>query len=51
MVPSCVAVHVTLSALPPPDPWPITPDHVPVGLVALFMTWTLYRERESPRVR
>jgi hypothetical protein len=28
--PSSVAVHVTRSAWPPPDPWPMTPDHVPL---------------------
>jgi hypothetical protein len=32
VVPFCVAVHVTLSAAPPPEPWPMTPDHVPVTL-------------------
>jgi len=30
VLPSWVAVHVTRSARPPPDPWPRTPDHVPL---------------------
>jgi hypothetical protein len=34
VLPSGVAVHVTRSARPPPDPWPMTPDHVPVKFTA-----------------
>jgi hypothetical protein len=34
VLPSCVAVHVTRSARPPPDPWPMTPDHVPLKFTA-----------------
>jgi hypothetical protein len=34
VLPSCVAVHVTRSARPPPEPWPMTPDHVPVKFTA-----------------
>jgi len=30
LLPDCVADHVTRSALPPPDPAPTIPDHVPV---------------------